>query len=205
MSMSSTHSVLNHLCINHVGVDICRHRLQGYFRKHLKLEMLLIGYICMEHLEYTGDWAKRLTSCRRHLQMYFLDRNVWCFSQSSLKFLPKSPIDHTSATVQVMVRCRVWVTYLVKWAIWGLAAPCHDFSILRLFIAFAHDDVIKWKHFPRYWPFVRGIHRSPVNSPHKGQSRGALMFSLICVWINGWVNNREAGDWDAIVPIMTSP
>ena len=57
-----------------------------------------------------------------------------------------------------------------------------------------HDDVIKWKPFPRYWPFVRGIHRSPVNSPHKGQWRGALMFSLICVWINGWVNNREAGD-----------
>ena len=61
-------------------------------------------------------------------------------------------------------------------------------------IAPQHDDVIKWKHFPRYWPFVRGIHRSPVNSPHKGQRRGALMFSLICVWINGWVNDREAGD-----------
>ena len=58
----------------------------------------------------------------------------------------------------------------------------------------AHDDVIKWKHFPRYWPFVRGIHRSPVNSLHKGQWRGALMFSLICARINGWVNNREAGD-----------
>ena len=57
-----------------------------------------------------------------------------------------------------------------------------------------HDGVIKWKHFPRYWPFVRGNHRSPVNSPHKGQWRGALMFSLICVWINGWTNNREAGD-----------
>ena len=41
---------------------------------------------------------------------------------------------------------------------------------------------------------LRGIHRSPVNSPHKGQWRGALMFSLICVWIDGWVNNREAGD-----------
>ena len=49
-----------------------------------------------------------------------------------------------------------------------------------------HDDVIKWKHFPRYWPFVRGIHRSPVNSPHNGQWRGALMFSLICTWIDGW-------------------
>ena len=57
-----------------------------------------------------------------------------------------------------------------------------------------HDDVIKWKRFPRNWPFVRGIHRSPVNSPQKGHGRGALMFSLICVWINGWVNNREAGD-----------
>ena len=58
----------------------------------------------------------------------------------------------------------------------------------------SHDDAIEWKHFPRYWPFVRGIHRSPGNSPHKGQWRGALMFSLICTWINGWVNNREAGD-----------
>ena len=57
-----------------------------------------------------------------------------------------------------------------------------------------HNDVIKWKHFPRYWPFVRGIHRSPVNSSHKGQWRGALMYSLVCVWINGWVNNREDGD-----------
>ena len=57
-----------------------------------------------------------------------------------------------------------------------------------------HDDVVKWKHFPRYWPFVQGIHRSPVNSPHKGQWRRALMISLICVWINGWVNNPEVGD-----------
>ena len=57
-----------------------------------------------------------------------------------------------------------------------------------------HDDVIKWKHFPCYWPFVGGIHRSSVNSPHKGQWHQALMFSLICVWINGGVNNCEAGD-----------
>ena len=58
----------------------------------------------------------------------------------------------------------------------------------------SYYDVIKWKHFPRYWPFVRGIHRPPVNSPHKGQWRGALISSLICVWINGWVHNPEAGD-----------
>ena len=60
--------------------------------------------------------------------------------------------------------------------------------------AWFHDDVIKWKHFPRYWPFVREIHRSPVNSPHNGQWRGALMLSLIFAWITGWVNNGEAGD-----------
>ena len=35
-----------------------------------------------------------------------------------------------------------------------------------------HDDGIKWKHFPRYWPFVWGIHQSPINFPHKGQWRG---------------------------------
>ena len=39
-----------------------------------------------------------------------------------------------------------------------------------------------------------GIHRSPVHSPHKGQRHGALVFPLICAWINGWANNREAGD-----------
>ena len=57
-----------------------------------------------------------------------------------------------------------------------------------------HYDVIKWKHFPRHWPVVGGIRRSPVNSLHKGQWRGALMFSLICVRINSWANTRDAGD-----------
>ena len=65
-----------------------------------------------------------------------------------------------------------------------------------------HDAVIKWKHFPRYWPFVWGIHRSPVNSPHKGQWRGYLIFSLICAWINGWINIFEI--WDPIALTMTS-
>ena len=70
----------------------------------------------------------------------------------------------------------------------------HTARTLCCFIVVCNDDVIKWKHFPCYWPFVRGIHRSPVNSPHKGQWRGAFMFSLICAWINGCVNNHKAGD-----------
>ena len=69
---------------------------------------------------------------------------------------------------------------------------CHHCCQLSCFIL--PDDVIKWKHFPSYWPFVWGIHRWPVNSPHKGQWRGALVFSLISSWTNGWVNNRDAGD-----------
>ena len=40
----------------------------------------------------------------------------------------------------------------------------------------AHDGAIKWKHFPRNWSFVREIHRSPMDSPHRGQWRGALVF-----------------------------
>ena len=52
---------------------------------------------------------------------------------------------------------------------------------------------MKWRRFPRHWPFVRGIHWSPVNSTHKGQWRGAL-FSLLCAWTNCKVNNRDAGD-----------
>ena len=64
---------------------------------------------------------------------------------------------------------------------------------------------ITWrcKHFPRCWPFVRGIHRSPVNSPHKGQWRGALMFSMDPAWTNDRVNNLRLVSWDAIALIMT--
>ena len=54
-----------------------------------------------------------------------------------------------------------------------------------------HDDVIKWKHFPRYWPFVRRIYRSPVDSPQKDQWRRAFIFSLVCAWTNGGANTSR--------------
>ena len=52
----------------------------------------------------------------------------------------------------------------------------------------------QWKHFPYYWPFVRGIHRSPVNSSHKNQWRGALMFSFICA-LNKRLSKQSWGWW----------
>ena len=45
-----------------------------------------------------------------------------------------------------------------------------------------HDDVIKWKHFPRYWPFVRGIHRS-------------LIWSFFDLRPNKWLSKQWCGWW----------
>ena len=58
----------------------------------------------------------------------------------------------------------------------------HDIYIWVQRNTWGIHDVIKWKYFPRYWPFVWGIRRSPANSPHKGQWHRALMFSVICAW-----------------------
>ena len=83
----------------------------------------------------------------------------------------------------------------------GLLPPFHSFPnysklwkrVGYLFnITSIHDDVIKWKHFSCYWPFVWRIHRTPVICSHKGQWHRALIFSLSCA--NGCANNWDAGD-----------
>ena len=50
------------------------------------------------------------------------------------------------------------VIYAMKYA--------HSFSVLCFVVVLwvSHDDVIKWKHFLRYWLFARGIHRPPMRS-----------------------------------------
>ena len=63
----------------------------------------------------------------------------------------------------------------------------------------AHQKISWWRHQVETFSALQAICVVnspvwPVNSPHKGPWRGALMFSLICPWINSWVNNREAGD-----------
>ena len=80
---------------------------------------------------------------------------------------------------------------------WPSTARCQDIgrhSAEQDHVPYIHDDVIKWKHFRRYWPFVWGIHWPPVNSPHKAGDAELFMFLWSAPWINGWVNNREAGD-----------
>ena len=76
-----------------------------------------------------------------------------------------------------------------------------------------HDDVIKWKHFLYYWPFVRGILRLLVDSPHKGRWRGVLIFSLICLntrLSKQWRRRRSRTLWrhcnstGIVVPVMAT-
>ena len=137
-------------------------------------------------LEYFILWeGKHWRSCGLPWQRV---GNVWCVSM----LWRRHESNHT----------RQWTTQLnMKYCTRVVTVNCMKqrsdlkyFYIHYVSAAYLHDDVIKWEHFPRYWPFVQGIHRSPVNSTHKGRWRGALMFSLICVWIKGWVNNRDAGD-----------
>ena len=109
---------------------------------------------------------------------------VWVINNSSLKNIHKMYVVIYSCPNSRYLFTGKEAPAGPHWQLWELST----------YGSIQHDDVIKCKLFPRYWPFVRGIHRSPVNSPHKGQWRGALMFSLICVWISGWVNNHEAGD-----------
>ena len=54
--------------------------------------------------------------------------------------------------------------------------------------------VIKWKRFPRYWPFVRGIHRSPVNSPHTKASDAEFDVSFD-LHLNKRLNKQSWGWW----------
>ena len=63
----------------------------------------------------------------------------------------------------------------------------HDINTSACY-ALVHDDVIKWKHSPRYCPFMRGIHRSTASDAE------LWWFFFICAQINGWVINRKADD-----------
>ena len=95
-------------------------------------------------------------------------------------------------------RSRCCECYETRTGIYLWSLSCWIYSIM---MTSSHEHI-----FQRHWHFVGGIHRSPVNSPHKCQWRGALMFSLICVWINGWVDNREVRlvIWDVNALIMAS-
>ena len=115
---------------------------------------------------------------------------MYLLSNNDIIFIESRITDSSLATSGVMA----WHN-LVNIA-WGNGLLPEDYRPLPepALTNHEHDDVIKWKNVPRYWSFVRVIHQSPVNSPHKGHWRRALVFYFVCAWINCWVNNREADD-----------
>ena len=56
-----------------------------------------------------------------------------------------------------------------------------------------HDDVIKWKHFPRYWPFVRGIHQSAVFPAQRPVTRSFDVF--FDLHLNKRLSEQSCGWW----------
>ena len=79
----------------------------------------------------------------------------------------------------------------VRWWRMHGHTKCREIYWDLILISETYNDVIKWDTFSALLAICAG-HWSPVNSPHKGQWRGVLMFSLLCAWTKGWVNN---GDW----------
>ena len=80
--------------------------------------------------------------------------------------------------------------FLTWLLIWTLTYVCYSGFIGNgVFIDDLHDDVIKWKHFPRYWPFVTG--KFPSQRPATGNFD--LFFDLR-LKKNGCINTRDAGD-----------
>ena len=159
------------------------------------------AYICVGNLGHHCDQAAShyLSQCKKNANRTFrsklrgkLNRNLCIFMQ--VKYLKMSSGNWRPLFLDLN---------MLKWLPVNLLCTSSGIFIFNRYDMFtiysshmlaskyiSHDDVIKWKHFPRDWPFVRGIHPSPMNSPHKGQWRGALIFSLICAWMNDWVNNR---------------
>ena len=145
------------------------------------IELWNVHYKCAgDMLEYHD--VSRLTASRLISQGFSSKRCILLWWWQYWNIGAAHTHDHPTVCTKIQL---LWPQWHV-WKFYSLVPP--------LLLNRVHDDVIKWKHFRRNWPFGRGIHRSAVNSFHRGQWRGALVFSLICDWINDWVNNGEAGD-----------
>ena len=136
------------------------------------------------------DQNKMSAILQTTFEMHFLEWTIRILIKISMKFVPNGKIDNESAIGPIRLGAEHATShYLKQW--WSCSRKHIHHSALMSERVYGHipksmhDDVIKWKHFLRYWPSVRGIHRSPVDSPPKGQWRGALMFSLTCAWTNG--------------------
>ena len=143
-----------------------------------------------------------------------LEKTDWFQWWSTILFIfsPSSPlvmvcgsalVNQSAHFLQAWVDRRHWCHYIMPWNIEKYCEKYCDISLAIFNYIIRHTKVTEnhwawWRHQMQTFSALLAIcvGNSPVmvNSPHKGQWRGALMFSLVCTWIHGWVNNREAGD-----------
>ena len=132
-------------------------------------------------------------------QFLFSDRISIIDSKSYVKGHPWMQVGMRIPSI-CLVHMYIW--FLVNKDVGLRFGRLHQFwsdtrSIMMLFffysIVYSGADQRKYQN-SALLSLCAGIHRWPVSSPHKGQWRAALIFSLICTRINGWMNNGEAGD-----------
>ena len=161
-----------HCCVLCYGV------LNHFFlqkRKHAAALFSFLQWIC--------SWFVVFIRCTKMVVVHILFSINRSFFIDSVFFSSKW-VYHDSCTQLIPIKIEAYkmISLLYRFNIEcnciNNMAACRCLPLYP--IIYNHDDVIKWDHFPCYWPFVRGTHRSQVDSPHKGQWRGALMFSLIC-------------------------
>ena len=167
---------------------------------------------------YASICPDELTKSHKHICMFYYFATLVCRRLLSLTFrrhkntrilhikcwqpCETMSLDRKNAIEQVFLKYPILSTTVNSLALGRSECDIENDIFFIMFHGLVSSVPIAiiplWRHemetFPRYWPFVRGIHRSMANSAHKGQWCGALMFSLTSAWINGWVNNREAGD-----------
>ena len=109
-----------------------------------------------------------LTQCWNSVYSNPRNRHQWNLKRNSLFSFKKMHLKMSSAKWQNF--CFGRNIFKQNTSFFGTWNRCHGTGMAEaLVISRCHGDVIKWKPFPRYWPFVRGNHRSPVDSPHKHQ------------------------------------
>ena len=109
----------------------------------------------------------------------FVDLNLWEYRKKKNLFsILISVVWNPAKNWCIKMSMAILMVAHHFWLIWDMWLKLFNGCFVGI-----HDDVIKWKHFLHYRPFVQEINWSPVNSPHKGQWRGALMFPWICAWM----------------------
>ena len=156
---------------------------------------------------------------RRHFRIHFLDWMQDVIKNVLHKFVPKGATDNIPALFQSMALCwpsdkplsePMMVSLLTHICAtlsqWVNLVNTSGFSNQYQWYPSIVDDtrgssflcISWWRHqmetFSALLALCAGNSPVPGEFPHKGQWRGALMYSLICTWINDWVNTREAGD-----------